>query len=92
MVALCVVALFGGGDAGSGWEAYAVSLLKRLPIAAPLIWLAIVAVKQLRRTQRVEEDYGFKEVVSTAFEGFRRELAAIEDDSPETVKGLAGER
>jgi len=52
------------------WERLAVSLLRRMPLAIPLIWLAIHAAHKAALAQRVEEDYAFKETVSRAFEGY----------------------
>lgn len=60
------------------WEAFMVSLARRLPIALPLIWLAIHSSHRGALAQRIEEDYGFKETVASSFEGFRREMAELE--------------
>lgn len=59
------------------WDRLLVSLLRRLPIALPLIWLAIHSAHKAALAQRVEEDYAFKETVSRAFEGYRREMAEL---------------
>jgi hypothetical protein len=63
------------------WEQLGMSMLHRLPFAAPLIWLALYASRQAALAQRVEEDYAFKEVVSRSFEGFRREMTELEGKS-----------
>jgi hypothetical protein len=51
-----------------------VYLLRRLPIAGPLIWLGWFSAVQYGNTLRVQEDYAFKEATSKAFEGYRDHL------------------
>lgn len=53
------------------------SLLLRLPIVIPLVWLAIYAGRNYMLSLRLEEEYAYKEAVSTAFEGYKRELSGI---------------
>jgi len=60
------------------WDRLGLSLLHRLPVALPLIWLAIHSGHKAALAQRVEEDYAFKETVSRSFEGYRREMAELE--------------
>jgi hypothetical protein len=60
------------------WDQLGLSLLHRLPLALPLIWLAFHASHKAALAQRVEEDYAFKETVSRSFEGFRKEMAELE--------------
>lgn len=60
------------------WDQLGLSLMHRLPFAAPIIWLAFHASGKSALAQRVEEDYGFKETVSRAFEGYRREMTELE--------------
>lgn len=70
--------LFSKMEGSLTWERLGLSLLHRLPFALPLIWLAIHAGHKAALSQRVEEDYAFKETVSRSFEGFRREMAELE--------------
>ncbi len=49
-------------------------LLRRLPIAGPLIWLGWFSAVQYGNSMRVQEDYAFKEATSKAFEGYRDHL------------------
>jgi hypothetical protein len=73
-------------DLALGWDKLAESLMHRLPLALPLIWLAFHSSHKAALAQRVEEDYAFKEAVSRSFEGYRREMAELEGkvtpDSP----------
>jgi hypothetical protein len=56
------------------------NLILRLPIAAPVLWLAIYAGRNYMMSLRMEEDYAYKEAISTAFEGYKREMEKITGD------------
>lgn len=51
-----------------------IHVLRRLPLASPLIWLAWFSAIQYGNTLRVQEDYAFKEATSKAFEGYRSHM------------------
>lgn len=69
--------IFSSTDKALTWDRLVFSFMHRLPFAAPLIWLAIHASHKAALAQRVEEDYAFKETVSSSFEGFRREMTEL---------------
>lgn len=60
-------------------------LLARLPVAAPLLWLALHAGREAALAKRLEEDYGYKAAIASSFEGFQRQMAqfgkGVEPDS-----------
>ena len=72
------------GEAGglASWEAILRHLVSRLPLVGPLMWLAIYAGRNYMLALRIEEEYAFKEAVSSAFEGYKREMAGISAASP----------
>lgn len=64
------------------------SLMLRLPIVLPIIWLAIYAGRNYMMSLRMEEDYAYKEAISTAFEGYKREMvnfAAGDSENPTPI-------
>jgi hypothetical protein len=63
--------------ADQSWNATWRSLTLRLPIVLPVIWLAIYAGRNYMMSLRMEEDYAYKEAISTAFEGYKREMEKI---------------
>jgi len=65
------------GHAQDSWDGTLRSLIMRLPILFPLIWLAILAGRNYMLSLRLEEDYAYKEAISTAFEGYKREMEKI---------------
>jgi hypothetical protein len=62
---------------GMKWDDILVGLVMRLPIVIPLVWLGIYSGRNYMLSLRLEEDYAYKEAISTAFEGYRRELEKI---------------
>jgi hypothetical protein len=62
------------------WTSALRSLILRLPIMAPVVWLAIYAGRNYMMSLRMEEDYAYKEAISTAFEGYKREMEKITGD------------
>jgi len=76
--------------ADQSWNSTWRSLTLRLPIVAPIIWLAIYAGRNYMMSLRMEEDYAYKEAISTAFEGYKREMVGIatgagENPTPLTI-------
>jgi hypothetical protein len=72
------------------WNAAWRNLTLRLPIVLPIIWLAIYAGRNYMMSLRMEEDYAYKEAISTAFEGYKREMEkittnAIDNPTPLTI-------
>ncbi|WP_324708607.1 hypothetical protein [Pseudomonas fragi] len=63
---------------GASDAAIAVNLLLSvLSVGAP-VWFAWLSTKQVGQRFRLSEDYAFKASVSKAYEGYRREAAAID--------------
>jgi hypothetical protein len=70
------------------WNGAWRSLTLRLPIVLPIIWLAIYAGRNYMMSLRMEEDYAYKEAISTAFEGYKREMekiTAVEGENPTPI-------
>jgi hypothetical protein len=65
----------------NSWDSILLHLVTRLPIVAPLVWLATYAGHHYTLALRVEEEYAFKEAMSTAFEGYKREMVGISSGS-----------
>lgn len=65
---------------GASDTAIAVNLLLSiLSVGAP-VWFAWLSTKQVGQRFRLSEDYAFKASVSKAYEGYRREAAAIDPE------------
>lgn len=65
---------FWGHPPDPTWAGTLRSLTLRLPLLAPLVWLGIYAGRNYMLSLRLEEDYAYKEAISTAFEGYKRQM------------------
>jgi hypothetical protein len=72
-----------GHPTDESWSAAWRNLVLRLPIVFPVVWLAIYAGRNYMMSLRMEEDYAYKEAISTAFEGYKREMEKIGADEGE---------
>jgi hypothetical protein len=65
-------------DGGSlAWGTVALEFVHKLPLTIPLVWLALYSGRNYMTSVRVEEDYAYKEALSRAFEGYRKQMAEI---------------
>lgn len=62
---------------GLTWDLVLRHFTNRLLLVVPLVWLALVAGRNYSTAMRVQEDYAFKEAVSRSFEGYKKEMAAL---------------
>jgi hypothetical protein len=80
MIALICVAIVSAvmfylsGSADDTWSTFGRRLAERVPLVAPLVWLAIYSGRHYMLALRLEEEYSFKEALSVAFEGYKREM------------------
>lgn len=63
------------------WHAFAT----KLPVVAPLIWIAWANNKKHNYLMRIREDYAFKYASAMAFEGYKKQ---VQDTDPELEKRL----
>lgn len=72
-------------EKGPTYEELVRLLLARLPVAGPLLWLALHASREAALAKRLEEDYGYKAAIASSFEGFQKQMAqfgkGVESDS-----------
>ncbi|HVZ46883.1 MAG TPA: hypothetical protein VHA82_23960 [Ramlibacter sp.] len=77
IVLLLVSAYVGLPSANDPWDTIGRHFVNRLPLIAPLIWLAIYAGRHYGLALRLQEEYAYKEAVSAAFEGYKREMGSV---------------
>lgn len=76
LLTLAGVFYFAPSLAAKNWE----DTLLRLPLTAPVVWLAWFAAKQYGYAARLREDYAYKVASSMAFEGYKREMGDTEGE------------
>ena len=63
-------------------------LLHKLPIALPIIWLAITSSKRRSEAQRLQQEYAHKEAVAKSYESFKRQIQDLNEEDNELMKDL----
>src|SRR5690606_1728041 len=63
------------------YEELVVSLLRRIALAAPMVWLGWYAARQVGRLNVLQEDYEYKAATALAFESYRKEIEASGDET-----------
>lgn len=67
------------------WE----DLLMRLPLSTPVIWLGWFSAKQYGYNVRLMEDYSYKAAAAMAFEGYKREMPASDEEMQKKLLEIA---
>lgn len=70
------------------WTSIGRSLAHKLPIVAPLVWLAYYASKRRSEFQRLEQEYAHKEALAKSYESYRKQIADLGIRSDELMHGL----
>jgi hypothetical protein len=70
------------------WQDILRQTAHRLPLIVPLVWLAIFAGRNYNLATRLEEDYAYKEAISTAFQGYKREMKELSTDNSDKASPI----
>lgn len=89
---LFVVSSFLGADlisdAEPNWEGLINSMLLKLPLAAPLIWLGVHASKRRSQMLRLQQEYAHKEALASSYDSYRTQITELGEDSSEMLQAL----
>lgn len=77
---------FMGNELGA--EKTFTSLFNRLPIIAPLIWLAIYASKRRSENQRLEQEYAHKEALAKSYSSYKQQIDNLPSESKNLLEKL----
>lgn len=81
LVVMAVVSYFLLKDSGLGTNDFDYAgFLGKLPIIAPIIWMAWSSAKKLGHLTRIREDYAYKYASAMAFEGYRKQAENVDPD------------
>lgn len=64
------------------------NLLYKLPLYAPLIWLAIYASKRRSENQRLEQEYAHKEALARSYSSYKQQIEALNEQDQTLLKKL----
>lgn len=62
------------------YQALLVNLMRRLAVAAPMVWIGWYAAKQIGRLGRIQEDYEYKAATALAFQSYKAEVNTVGSD------------
>jgi hypothetical protein len=72
----------------SSFSDFIIFALERSPIIAGLILLEEFSRRQFRATERLMEDYAFKESISIAFDGYKNAMKELDASATESLANL----
>ena len=64
------------------------SLFNKLPIYAPLIWLAIFSSKRRSEAQRLQQEYAHKEALAKSYDSYKTQIEQLEKGDQEMLLKL----
>lgn len=67
-------------------EAILKSMLMKLPLMAPLIWLAVFASIRRSQYERLQQEYAHKEALAKSYESYKKQLEALLKEEGEPLQ------
>ena len=64
------------------------SLFNKLPIYAPLIWLAIFSSKRRSEAQRLQQEYAHKEALAKSYDSYKTQIEQLEQEDSKMLLKL----
>lgn len=64
----------------SSWDELGRTLLLKLPIVLPIVWLALFSATRRSQYERLQQEYAHKESLAASYESYKRQLAALKVD------------
>lgn len=58
----------------AGWEEMLRTMLTRLPIVLPVIWLAVFSATRRSQYERLQQEYAHKEAFASSYESYKKQL------------------
>lgn len=70
------------------WEYTLRSIFQKAPFTLPAIWLAIFSAKRRSQYERLQQEYAHKEAISKSYDGYKKQILDIDENSKEMLKSL----
>lgn len=64
------------------------SILYKLPIVLPILWLTLFASKRRSESQRLQQEYAHKEALAKSYQNFKMQIEALGQSDPDLMKKL----
>ncbi|MNF37542.1 hypothetical protein D3C84_184660 [compost metagenome] len=72
----------------AGWEEMLRTLLTRMPIILPVVWVAIFSATRRSQYERLQQEYAHKEAFASSYESYKKQLEALQVDEDVLQKEL----
>jgi hypothetical protein len=72
----------------SNWEAMLQTLLTRIPIIVPIVWVAIFSATRRSQYERLQQEYAHKEALASSYESYKKQLQDLGAGTEELQKAL----
>jgi hypothetical protein len=72
----------------SDWDGMLRTLLARLPIVLPVIWVAMFSATRRSQYERLQQEYAHKEAFASSYESYKKQLQALQVDADVLQKEL----
>ena len=72
----------------SDWEAMLRTLLTRIPIIVPIVWVAIFSATRRSQYERLQQEYAHKEALASSYESYKKQLQDLGVGTEELQKEL----
>jgi hypothetical protein len=63
------------------WQGLLQSLLTRLPVVLPVVWLAIYSATRRSQYERLQQEYAHKEALASSYESYKKQLQDLKVDA-----------
>lgn len=73
---------------GADWIETLRTLLTRIPIIVPIVWVAIFSATRRSQYERLQQEYSHKEALATSYDSFKKQLKDLGGDTDELQKAL----
>jgi hypothetical protein len=74
----------------NGWEEMVRTLLTRVPIVLPVVWVAIFSATRRSQYERLQQEYAHKEAFASSYESYKKQLQQLQIDADGLQKELIG--
>lgn len=72
----------------TGWSQILVSVVNKIPLYGPVLWLAFYATRRRSQNQRLQQEYAHKEALAKSYDSYRRQLQELGDEDGKMQKAL----
>lgn len=70
------------------WQGLLQTLLTRLPVVLPVVWLAIYSATRRSQYERLQQEYAHKEAFASSYESYKKQLQDLKVDADDLQREL----